>query len=76
MVPGGEVWSLVEFPKVSPSVRLVFVLAQGECMKAGQHCPERQECPAGGGWDLIQRGGMKAGMRPVHQVGGRAPSGY
>lgn len=45
MVPEGEVWSLVEFPKVSPGV-------SSQCfswrdVSAGRHCPERQGCPVG-----------------------------
>lgn len=79
MAPEGEVWSLVEFPKVSPGVRLVFLLARCECTKAGQHRPERQTCPVGGGWDLMEQEPLeerRGGMRPVHHVGGRAPSSY
>ena len=79
MVPEEEVWSLVEFPKVSPGVRSMFLLARCECTKAGQHCPERQACPVGGGWDLIEQEPLeerRGGMRPVHQVGGRAHSSY
>lgn len=50
-----------------------------QCTKAGQHCPESQACPVGEEWDLIEQELLeerRGGMRPVHQVGGRAHSGY
>lgn len=34
MVPEGEIWSLMEFPKVSPGVQSVFLPAWCECRSA------------------------------------------
>lgn len=64
----------MEFPKVSPGVQSVFLLAQCEWSALPG---EAGSVSWGRGWDLIEQNlpeeGM-GGMRPVQQVGGRALS--
>lgn len=64
----------MEFPKVSPGVRSVFLLAQREWSAL----PGEAGVAWGRGWDPIEQKLLEegmGGMRPAQQVGGRAHSG-
>lgn len=73
MVPEREVWSLVEFPEVSPGVRSMFLLAQRQVSIAWREGGREEDGISSSKKTLEERRG---GMRPVHQVGGRAHSSY